>query len=41
MYLVLIKFKTSKFSPYLILIVFLVPTKKIAYNFSPAKTKLV
>jgi len=35
MFLVHIKLGTSKFNPYLILIPFLVPTKKITYSFSP------
>jgi len=35
MFLVPIKLRPSKFSPYLILIAFLIPTKKIYYNFSP------
>jgi len=35
MFLIPIKFGTFKFSPYLILIGFLVPTKNITSNFSP------
>jgi len=35
MFLVRIKLRTFKFSPYLILIGFLVHTKKITSNFSP------
>jgi len=41
MFLVLIKLGTSKFSPYLILIGFLVPTKKILIILVLAKTKFV
>jgi len=42
MFLVLIKLGTSKFSPYLILIGFLVPTKKnLLLILVPAKTKFV
>jgi len=40
MFLVLIKFGASKFSPYLILIAFLVPTKKLHMILVLAKTKL-
>jgi len=41
MFLVPIKLGTSKFSPYLILIGFLVPTKrKITSNFSPCSNKV-
>jgi len=40
MFLVPIKLGTSKFSPYLILIGFLVHTKKITYNFSPCNNKV-
>jgi len=40
MFLVLIKLGTSKLSPYLILIVFLVPTKKKSSNFSPYYNKV-
>jgi len=40
MFLVPIKLKTSKFSPYLILIGFLVLTKKITSNFCPYYNKV-
>jgi len=40
MFLVLIKLGTFKFSPYLILIGFLVPTKKNTSNFSPCYNKV-
>jgi len=40
MFLVPIKLRTSKFSPYLILIGFLVPTKIIISNFSPYYNKV-
>jgi len=41
MFLVLIKLGTSKLSPYLILIVFLVPTKKNLLILVPITTKFV
>jgi len=40
MFLVLIKLRISKFSSYLILIIFLVPIKKITSNFSPYYNKV-
>jgi len=40
-FLVPIKLGTSKFSPYLILIAFLVPTKKNYIILVPTKTKFV
>ena len=41
MFLVPIKFGTSKFSPYLILIGFLVPKKKLLLILVPITTKFV
>jgi len=38
--MITIKLGTFKFSPYLILIGFLVPTKKITSNFSPYYNKV-
>jgi len=40
MFLIPIKLETFKFNPYLILIGFLVPTKKIISNFSPCYNKV-
>jgi len=41
MFLVPIKLGTSKFNPYLILIGFLVPTKKLLLFLVPPKTKFI
>jgi len=41
MFLIPVKLKTFKFSPYLILIIFLVPTKKLLLMLIPTKTKFV
>jgi len=41
MFLIPVKLKTFKFSPYLILITFLVPTKKLLLMLIPTKTNFV